>query len=127
MSPRSRHRRATGFGVALLALASAMFPDVAEAGPWTLGAGRLSLKEAVGFWSTDRKFASSLDRQLTFADRATVKRGDTIPFDPSTGGSLRAVSIETEAWLGVLDWLDVGVSVPLLALDFDTDPVDTVD
>ncbi len=130
MPPRSRHRRSTGFGVALVALvalATVLIPNAAEAGPWTLGAGRLSLKEGLGFWSTNRKFASSLDRQLTFQDRGTVKRGDTIPFDPSTGGTLRAVSIETQAWLGVLDWLDVGVSVPLLALDFDTEPVDTVD
>lgn len=107
-----------------LALAS---PSTASAGPWTLGAGILEVKEGIGFWTTDRKFASSLDQQLTFSDRGPVEAGERIPFDPSTGGRMTVVGFETGVQLGILDWLDLGVAVPLLAINFDTEPVDTVD
>lgn len=99
----------------------------AQAGAWTLGGGNLSLKQSVSMWVASSKFASELDTELDFAGRGEVSRGDRIPFDPQTGGSLRVFSFTSQAWLGVLDGLDVGLTVPVLFNDFDTDGVDTVD
>ena len=109
--------------IGLLGLA---MPSLAWAGAWTLPAGRLWVKQGGSFWRTDRKFASSLDTQLTFADRGPVKRGERIPFDPSTGGTLVAVASTTELALGLLHWLQLGLKVPLIWSDFETAP-DTVD
>lgn len=124
---RSRKRsRAADVGFVLAAVA-VLWPMAANAGAWTLGAGRLSLKESAAFWQTDRKFASTLDTELVFPGRGPVSAGDTIPFDPVTGGRLRTLGFTTSATLGVLSWLDVGLNLPLLWTDFDTAPVDTVD
>ncbi len=122
-------RSRTSHSVTLLVLALALpaSPAPAWAGAWNLGHGRLHLKESFSFWSTDRKFASGLDRTLTFADRGPVERGERVPFDPATGGDFSAAALTTEVSLGLLGWLDVGLSVPLIWTDFDTAPVDTVD
>lgn len=105
----------------------ALAPATVLAGAWTQGAGRLTLRETFGYWQTDRKFASSLDTELVFPGRGPVSAGARIPFDPVTGGKLRTLGFTTAATLGVLDWLDVGATLPLLWTDFDTAPVDTVD
>lgn len=98
----------------------------ARAGAWTLGGGHLWLEQSVSLWTASSKFASELDTQLDFADRGRVSRGDRIPFDPQTGGRLRVFAFTSQAWLGVLDGLDLGVTLPVLFNDFDTDGVDTV-
>jgi len=119
----SRNRRAA----ALLVAALLLLPASAYAGPWTLGAGEIGIKESLGLWRTDRKFASSLDQQLVFGDRAPVQRGEAIPFDPSTGGVLTTASAHTGIRLGLLSWLEAQAHMQALWMDFDTSPVDTVD
>lgn len=103
------------------------FPRHAWAGAWTLGRGRVVLKQAAAYWQADEKFASSLDTQLVFPDRGRVEVGDRIPFDPVTDGRFRIASFETGVRVGVLGWLDLGLDVPLVRADFDTAPADTVE
>ena len=105
-----------------------LLPIDAYAGAWVIPHGHLWAKQSVSYWQTDRRFANRDDRQLNFPDRGPVAPGDRIPFDPTTGGEFRALSLISEAQLGLLDWLQIGVRVPLLWADFnETESVDTVD
>lgn len=124
---RSRRWRTRALRIYLLVAAGATVAVESRAGAWTLGSGKLSLKEGAAYWRTDRKFASALDTQLVFPGQDSVSAGDSIPFDPVTGGEMQAVGFTTSATLGVIDWLDVGLNLPLLWADFDTSPVDAVD
>jgi hypothetical protein len=116
------------YPLAALIIACFAFPLVgaqgtARAGAWNLKAGRLWVKQGVSFWQTDRRFASTADTTLVFpsgeCQRDSVSPGDRICFDPTTGGRLTTFSTTTEFRLGVLDWLQVEVILPLLWADFD--------
>ncbi len=111
----------------LVAVGVWLFPSASRAGAWTLGAGRIYVKQGVTYWQTDRKFASTRDAQLVFPTHGPVSPGDRIPFDPVTGGALRAVGLTTDVRLGLLDRLDLGASIPFIWTNFNTFPVDTVD
>ncbi|MEO1338920.1 MAG: hypothetical protein AAFV29_24975, partial [Myxococcota bacterium] len=94
--------------------------------PWTLGQGNLQWKATMSFWRTDRKFASSLDAQANIEGETRATPGQVIPFDPETGGVLTTTGLEIKGQLGLLDWLDVSLTIPGLVMGFDTEPVDNV-
>ncbi len=123
MPSSSRLRRSL---ILLAAAALLAAPAQALAGAWTLGQGELNIKLAVTYWSASQKFASDQD-SFTLPGASAVQPGDRVPFDPATGGDLQAVATLLQARLGLLRWLDLGVTVPLVWTDFDTAPVDSVD
>ncbi|MDX2018991.1 MAG: transporter [Deltaproteobacteria bacterium] len=94
----------------------------AHASGWTVGEGQLIVKESFGYWSSDRKFASTIDEQLLFPMRtpSSPARGDRIPFDPVTAGRFTIFGATTSVSYGVLPWLDLSASLPVLRVDFDT-------
>ena len=113
--------------VALAAVATA-WAGPAWAGAWVLPHGELWLKTSASYWQTDRRFASQDDRQLNFGDRGPVEAGDRIPFDPTTGGEFRALSLFADAQLGLFDALQVGARLPILWADFnETRSADTIE
>ena len=100
----------------------------AHAGAWVRPHGELWLKTSVSYWQTDRRFASRDDERLDFAGRDPVEAGDRIPFDPTTAGEFRALSLFADAQLGLFDVLQVGARLPLLWADFnETASADTID
>ena len=116
------------FGLTVAALALAAPMHRAQAGAWVVPHGHLWTKQSVSYWMTDRRFASTDDRDLDFSDRGPVEPGDRVPFDPTTGGEFVALSLFTEAQLGLFGWLQIGARLPVLWADFsETESPDTVD
>jgi len=107
---------------ALLAAMTAGVPG-AQANAWTTSENTLVLRQAAGYWSSNRKFASDLDRELFFPQRQppSPQTGERIPFDPVTGGRFRIFSMATSLAYGINQWLDVAATLPVLHADFDID------
>ena len=117
--------RASSIGLFVAALVVSMSPS-ANAGPWTLGQGTLQLKADISLWQTVRRFASETDEQSGLFD-PPAESGDRVPFAPAQGGGqLSAYGLELQARLGLIDWIDLDVAVPLIALDLDTSFNDTL-
>ena len=112
----------------VVALCCWSIPSSALAGPWVVPHGDLWTKQSISYWQTDRRFASGIDTDLSFSERGPVQAGDRIPFDPTTGGEFKALSLVTEAQLGLFDVLQLGVRLPFLWADFsETQSPDSVD
>jgi hypothetical protein len=94
----------------------------AVAGAWTQPQGRLWLKLGGTIGAADEKFANDqIDQAKLFPDGTPVEAGDKIPFDFATGGDYQYQSYGIEAVYGVLDWLELSGTLPLLHTRFDND------
>ncbi len=93
--------------------------SVCFAGAWTLPKGRIWLKAAVFYFSTNERFCTELNsRSLAFQSVGCTSAGQTAPFDPFIGGKSTALSVFTETTYGLTNKFDIGILVPFYSLRF---------
>lgn len=95
----------------LIALALGLVSTTAFGGAWTLPAGTLRLEATAFFWRTDERF---VDRPGPPTD--PYAPGDRVAFDFGGVSETRGVFFEGE--VGVLDGVDLGVSLPWVESEF---------
>lgn len=94
-------------------------PCESFAGAWTLPKGRLWLKSAIMYHTTDRRFCTEQDAlSLAFRAAGCTAAGKSGPFDPFVGGHSQALAVFTEVVYGTTGWLDVGAQIPFYSLKF---------
>lgn len=103
----------------LVLVTLALTPQLVFGGAWTLAKGKLALKTAIFYQSTNSRFCTEQDAQsLAFNQVGCQSAGDSAPFDPFVGGESNALAIFTEVTYGLIPGMNIGLQVPFYSLEF---------